>query len=170
MWPFTKRKRENTAPADPQEQFDRPAPPAPAPAQKFTPAPAPPMPARPRAESTSLEFTPAPPIPARHPAMPSAATFAGLLLPTPRPADLDELDQGVHEILGDLVGPTGRYRLVPRTPGDDDGDDIFTRLIVDHTVAHISAHISDTLDAQQRQVEPPTAPVIAIDLARSRRA
>lgn len=163
MWPFRRRSTTTDAP-DPVETFARP--PAPEPVDDdvaedsfWTESPASPH------HPGYIDFADA--VPARHPAMP----LATILLDRPAPAHRDlpptDLEAAVHDILNDLVGPTGRYRLVPRTPGETDGDEIFTKLIVQNVADRIGASIDEAFE--RRELEAPTAPVIAIEPHRARR-
>ncbi|PPG02668.1 hypothetical protein C5E06_09450 [Pseudoclavibacter sp. RFBI5] len=102
----------------------------------------------------------------RHPAMPLATILLDRPAPVRRELPPTYLDAAVHDILNDLVGPAGRYRLVPRTPGESDGDEIFTKLIVQEVADRIGISIDEAFDPQE--LEAPTAPVFAIDPHRAR--
>lgn len=163
MWPFRRRTTTTDAP-DPAETIVRPPMPAPvdddvAEDSFWTESPASPQ------RLAYVDFADA--VPARHPAMPLATIFLDRPAPARRELPPTDLDAAVHDILNDLVGPAGRYRLVPRSPGESDGDEIFTKLIVQNVADRIGASIDEAFERQE--LEAPTAPVIAIEPHRARR-
>lgn len=164
MWPFRRRTTTTDAP-DTAETFARPPMPAPTPVLADDDVAEDLHPAVPAASAPAV--TAPLPVPARHPAMPLAMVLLDRPSAIQRQLPPTDLDAAVHDIIDDLVGPGGRYRLVPRTPGEDDGDEIFTRLIVQSTVERIGHSIDDALALPE--VEAPTAPVIAIAQHRARR-
>ncbi|MBF4549316.1 hypothetical protein [Pseudoclavibacter sp. VKM Ac-2888] len=163
MWPFRRRSTTTDA-SDPAETFARPPVPEPvdddvAEDSFWTESPASPR------HPEYIDFADA--VPARHPAMPLATILLDRPAPACRELPPTDLDAAVHDILNDLVGPAGRYRLVPRTPGETDGDEIFTKLIVQNVADRIGASIDEAFERQE--LEAPTAPVIAIEPHRARR-
>lgn len=106
-------------------------------------------------------------VPARHPAMPLATILLNRPAPGRRELPPTDLDAAVHDILNDLVGPGGRYRLVPRKPGETDGDEIFTKLIVQNVADRIGISIDEAFERQE--LDAPAAPIIAIERHRARR-
>lgn len=163
MWPFRRRTTTIDAP-DTAEVFTRPPMSAPidddiAEDQFWAESPASPR------HPEYFDFADAVSA-ARHPAMPLATILPSPPSPVRRELPPTDIDAAVHEILNDLVGPSGRYRLVPRTPGESDGDDIFMKLIVQNVADRIGASIEEAFERQE--LEAPTAPVIAIEPHRAR--
>ncbi|MBF4459392.1 hypothetical protein [Pseudoclavibacter sp. VKM Ac-2867] len=163
MWPFRRRTTTIDAPHT-VEVFARPPMPAPvdddvAEDSFWTESPASPQ------HPAYVNFVDA--VPARHPAMPLATIPIDRPAPARRELPPTYLDAAVHDILNDLVGPGGRYLLVPRTPGESDGDEIFTKLIVQDLADRIGISIDEAFE--QQELEAPAAPVIAIEPHRARR-
>lgn len=164
MWPFRRRTTTTDTP-NTADVFAHPPMPAPvdddvAEDTFWTESPASPR------HPEYLDFTDAVSV-SRHPAMPLATILLDRPAPVRRELPPTDIDAAVHDILNELVGPTGRYRLVPRAPGESDGDEIFMKLIVRNVADRIGISIDEAFERQE--LEAPTAPVIAIERHRARR-